>query len=239
MPYLIAGYISIWLIWMPLRFYTRRRKRKNLSTVFKIIPTLMAAGLAGWACVAHSDTDPAAWLFFAGVLIGAGADATLEYRFTLGGTLFFIAHCLFIVALMLLCQPNVWFIVVFCTAFAFAVWFLSHYRARFAEKSMRTGVMLYAVALSALLGAALPAPWMVGSARVIIGAVGAALFVLSDATLCRNTVAHRMARAREAVDGGIVPAAERRRIAEEYLSLGCYYTAQVGFALCAYVSFAA
>lgn len=239
MPYLIVGYVSIWLLWMPLRFYTRRKGNKNLSTVFKIIPTLLAASFAGWACLTHINTDTTSWLLFVGVLIGTCADAALEYLLQLGGLLFFVAHCLFIVALMRLCPPNGWFVLVFVVALLFGVWFLSHYQARFPDRKLRIGVALYVVTLSALLGVTMPAPFLIGGTRVLIGAIGAGLFVISDATLCRNSVEHRIARDREVAEGGLRPEAERRRIIEEYLSLGCYYTAQTAFALCAIVSLSA
>jgi len=140
---------------------------------------------------------------------------------------------------MLLCPPNGWFALVLAVALLFAVWFLGHYQARFPDRKLRIGVTLYAVALSALLGSALPAPFLVGGIRVLIGAIGAGLFALSDATLCRNSVEHRIARDCEMAQGGLQPETERQRIIEEYLSLGCYYTAQVAFAICCIVNLTA
>ena len=84
---------------MPLRFITRKQGRRALSTVFKVIPTLLAAGLAGWMCLFRPEADVSAWLLFGGITIGACADAALEYRFKLGGALFFTAHCLFVAAM--------------------------------------------------------------------------------------------------------------------------------------------
>ena len=233
MPYLVAGYLSIWLIWMPLRFMLKARGNKNASTVFKVIPTLIAATVAGVACMSRPGMDATGWLLFLGVVIGACADVALEYRFKLGGTLFFAAHCLFVAALLLMSPPTGWLLVVGIWTFSLAMRFLSHYQPYFADKTLRLGVTLYAVALSALLGAAVPAPLLSGGPRALTGALGALLFVISDATLCRNSVAHRMARAREAQAGGVLPGEERKRVLEEYLSLGCYYTAQMAFSICA------
>ena len=233
MWWLLLAYLTIWLVWMPLRFVTRKQGHKALSTVCKVIPTLLAASLAGWACLFGPAADWTAWLLFGGIAIGACADAALEIRFQVGGALFFIAHCLFVAAMVLLSPPSGWLIAISGAAFVGAALFLSRYRPHIADAKLRRGITLYAVALSALLGAALPAPFVAGGSRAAIGALGAALFVLSDATLCHNTVSHRMARAREAVAGGLNPVAERRRIRMEALSLGCYYTAQVALALCA------
>jgi len=234
MPYLVAGYASIWLLWMPLRFYTRARGLKRLSTVCKIIPTTMAACLAGYACFAFPAADTASWLLLLGVCVGASADAAINYRLELGGVLFFLAHCLYIAALLLICPPGGWFAGVTLTVFLVALCFLSRYKVHFAGRLFRVGVVCYAAALSALLGAALPAPFTAGGLRSLLGAFGALLFVLSDATLCRNSVAHRMERAREASQGSAAIGAARRRLLQDCLSLGCYYTAQTMFALCAF-----
>ena len=88
MPWLIAGYVSIWLVWMPLRSRAKHEGKRALSTVWKVIPTLMAAGVALYSCLTGL-ADTAAWLMCAGICLGAVADAVLEYRFKLGGFLFF------------------------------------------------------------------------------------------------------------------------------------------------------
>ncbi|HNW87543.1 MAG TPA: lysoplasmalogenase family protein [Candidatus Limiplasma sp.] len=234
MPYWIAGYASVWLVWMPLRFHTRARGYKRLSAACKIVPTCMAACLAGWACFAQPNADGASYLLWLGVCVGALADVAIDFRLEWGGVLFFAAHCLYVAALLQISPPNGWFAVTALVAFAAALKFLYRYRARFAAPLLRVGVLLYAAALSALLAAALPAPFAGGGLRPLLGAVGAVLFVISDATLCRNAVAHRLQRAREAQLGITDPRAARRRLAEGYLSLGCYYTAQTVLALCAF-----
>jgi len=229
MAYVLAGYGSIWLVWIPLRLFTKSKGRRGLSTACKVIPTLMAAGLAGRACMAHANAGAAPWLVFAGLLLGAAADAALEIRFTVGGTLFFLAHGLYTAAFFTLCPPNVWTLPVFLTALLLAALFLKRYGARVTGRMLRAGAAVYAVALCALLASALPAPFLAESRQAAPGALGAALFVLSDALLCRNAAARRKAGAPETRADG--KALRRRRALEAALSLGCYYTAQTALAV--------
>jgi uncharacterized membrane protein YhhN len=230
MPWLIAGYVSIWLVWMPLRSRAKHEGKRALSTVWKVIPTLMAAGVALYACLTGL-ADTAAWLMCAGICLGAVADAVLEYRFKLGGFLFFSAHCLYIAAFLRLCPPGRATVIVLLVAIGLAFLFLGRYGARIMGAALRVGGSMYALTLCALLAVALPAPFIQGGLRETLGAVGAGLFVLSDALLCRNSVVHRMARAREAENGTVDLRAERRRAVVERLTLGCYYTAQATLAL--------
>ena len=237
MPWLLVGYASIWLIWIPLRDREKRRGKRALATVIKVIPTLMAALTALYACLMW-PADTAAWLMCAGIGLGALADAVLEYRFKLGGFLFFSAHCLYIAAFLRLYPPGGATVIALLTAIGLAFLFMGRYGARIMGAALRVGGSIYALTLCALLAVALPAPFFQGGLRETLGAVGAGLFVLSDALLCRNSVVHRMARAREAENRTKNPQAERRRVVVERITLGCYYTAQATLALSVVVAHA-
>ena len=238
MPWLLVGYASIWLLWMPLRNREKHRGKRALATVLKVIPTLMAAWMALYTCLTY-PVDTAAWLMCAGIGLGAVADAMLAYQFKLGGLLFFLAHCLYIAAFLRLCPPGGASAVVLLAALGVAFLFLGRYGTRFVGAALRAGGTIYTVTLCVLLAVALPAPLILGGPRAMLGAVGAGLFVLSDALLCRNSVAHRITRARDAENGKTDLRAERRRDMVELLTLGCYYTAQAALALSVVVAHAA
>jgi hypothetical protein len=235
MPYLIAGYALIWMLWIPLRFRTQRRGLRGLSAICKAAPTLWAACLAGWACLASGRADASAWLLFSGIAVGAAADAAMDYRFVAGGGLFFVGHGLYIAAFLLLDPPGIWNACFFAAVFGAALAFLWRFRESVPERRMRAGAALYAAALCAMLASAVPAAFLVGGRRAQMGAAGAALFALSDALLCINGAANRKERGRE---GAQEPRAKRRRTICSAVSLGCYYTAQTVLALSVFAGLA-
>lgn len=227
MPALLAGYLSIWLVFIPLRLAAKNRGMRGLSTVCKMVPTLAAAGVAGWACASGADAGAYARLIFAGVALGAAADAVIDYRLAAGGCLFFLAHGLYAAAFLTLRPPGPITLLLFFVALLLAALYLRRFRSRFPTGGLRLGAGAYVAALCALLAAALPAPFPLGGGRAILGASGAALFALSDALMVSNA-AKRAGGGAPAGDG---PGMRRKRDFRSVLSLGCYYTAQAALAL--------
>lgn len=196
-----------WALWMPLHFRLRDRTPKTPGLVAKVIPTLSAAAFAGWACFARGETSAYPELIFAGLCVCALADWMLGVRFEVGGALFFFGHVLYVLAFSRYRVLSWWNLTLFAAAECGMLFFLSHYRGTAPNKIVGRGLLIYSLALSALLGFGLPLPFLQPGARSWLAAVGAALFVLSDLTLCHNTVRQKPDR-------------------WHFVSLGIYYMAQ-------------
>ena len=112
----------------------------------------------------------------------------LEIRFEVGGFLFFSGHVLYVVALSLYRPVSWWCLTAFAVAAVCLEFFLSHYTKEVSEKRIVLGLRVYALALAALLGFSLPLPFLAFSPRSVLAACGAALFAVSDLTLCHNTI---------------------------------------------------
>ena len=69
--------------------------------------------------------------------------------------------------------------------------FALRYRRYFPRPHLLAGVLIYVVALAALLAFSLPLPLLAPSPRSTLAALGAATFVVSDMTLCHNLLLKR------------------------------------------------
>ncbi len=212
MLYVAAAVALIWLLWMPLYFKTKRNKPLYPSLIIKIIPTLTAAAFAGYACFATAQPNNYSKLIFAGLCVCALADWMLEVRFEVGGGLFFAGHVCYVLALLLFRPFSAWSIAVFIVAEVGLLFFLSKYRREIKPHMLVYGLALYTAALASLLAFSLPLPFTAFSRGTVLSAVGAVLFVLSDLTLCHNTV-------------------RKKPDSWHFKSLGAYYMAQLLLAL--------
>lgn len=215
MYFAIAAIVLTWLVWMPLHFRFKQSEHPIIHHLAKVLPTLSAAAIAGYACIAMGETTAYPELVFAGLVVCAAADWMLGVKFEVGGALFFIGHVLYVLALSRYRALSWWCLTVFVLAECGMLFFLSHYRGTAPNRIVGRGLIVYSLALSALLGFALPLPFLAPGARSVFAAVGAALFVLSDLTLCHNTV-------------------RKKPTAWHYVSLGVYYMAQFALALSAF-----
>ena len=210
MPYVAAGcLVAIWCLLMPLKFRFARQGRRKLSILFKTLSTLLCAGLA--ACAAFSSgADDTSRLLLIGLLVCAAADAMLEIRFEVGGALFFFGHVIYVLAFLRLRAITLWSLPIFVLLVAGLLWFLLRRRSLIdaVDKRLFYGLLLYALAISAMVSVAVPTPFLAFSPRMLSAAVGAVLFLASDITLCQNSLLHRPERS-------------------EFISLGLYYTGQL------------
>lgn len=205
----------IWLVWMPLCFRMKKTENRIAEWIFKVIPTLMAAGFAGYACFALGQRSAYAELIFAGLCVCALADWVLEVRFEVGGALFFAGHVLYVLALALYRMLSWWSLTVGVIALAAIWYFLSHYKDGRPVGLLGVGLCIYGCALAALLGLSLPLPFLAPSTSTYLAAAGAALFVVSDLTLCHNTIRQKPSH-------------------WHFMSLGTYYMGQLLLALSAF-----
>lgn len=200
--------ILTWALIMPLRF---SRMQGDTDTPFtfllKAIPTAAAAAFACCAALMPAAAPCARWMA-AGLLVCLTADVVLGIRFEVGGGLFLLGHICYIIGLMSLQTLSPANGVILLIALAVLEGLLYTCRGRMPNRLLACGVYVYAAALATLLAAALPLPFTVGGRGATLAAVGAILFVLSDATLCDNML-------------------NDRPRPNQYVSLGIYYTAQL------------
>lgn len=209
LPFFLAGtaWLLTWLLIMPVRF---RRMKGGEDTPFtfvlKALPTAMAAAFACYAALSHNPGPYASWMAL-GLVVCLVADVVLGIQFAVGGGLFLCGHICYVLGLTSLVPITLWHGILFAVAMVILQGFLIAYRKRMTNKLIAYGVCVYAVALSALLASALPLPFLVQGFQPVMAAIGALLFVLSDATLCDNMI-------------------NNRPLPNQYISLGIYYTAQ-------------
>ena len=183
----IATLALTWGLCMPLYFGLKNRGWQVPSLVFKALPTAMAAAFAGWAALSlHAGRY--AWLIFAGLCVCVAADVLLNIRFEVGGGFFFCGHVLYVLALSQYRVLNWWCLALFLLSAVALQFFLRHYQAKVPTPFILLGLRLYALALAALLALGLPLPFLAFSPPTVMAALGAVLFVLSDLTLCHNTL---------------------------------------------------
>ncbi len=214
LPCAMGAVALIWAVLMPRHFRCKTPEKKPLSLLFKGLATVVCALFAAAACALGGDS--ASWLLFIGLCVCAAADVLLEVRFEVGGVAFFLGHVLYTFGFSLLRTPSWAAGVLFVAAFAGLSFFLTRYRGHL-DRRMYLCLSAYSVALSALLSAAIAAAAFAWSARTALAALGAALFVVSDATLCRNVL-------------------EKREEKAHYISLGVYYMGQLCIALAAFTA---
>ena len=202
--------ILVWCVVMPGKFHFERTKQRALEIICKTLATLLVAGLAATALL-DGQADLPAKLILVGLCVCAAADAMLELVFPVGGALFFTGHVIYIAAFLLLRPLTWWSLAVFVPLLALLLYILyGRYRNEIhaAHPLLIVGLTVYAVALSSMVSTALPTPFLAFSPRMLCAAVGAVLFLISDATLLRNTLLERPAK-------------------DRFISLGIYYTGQL------------
>lgn len=215
MPYIIGTVVVIWFVLMPLRFYFRRRENLPLSLLFKAASTLIAVGFAGYACFLLPQPNAYALFIFLGLCLGVSADVWLDIRLPVGGMLFFLGHVVYIAGFLIQGIPPFSLAASgFILLALFAVWFLGRYRDELPPNLYRS-FQAYSMALCALLSIGVVLRHAASSQRTTLGALGAALFVVSDMMLLHNYVKKKPAPTR-------------------YVSLGVYYMAQFLLALSAF-----
>lgn len=208
MLYPVIVMLLTWGVCMPLRFHLKEREHKGLSLLLKAIPTALVAGCAGYAVAFDPAADAYARLIFIGLCVCVAADVLLDIRFEVGGGLFFAGHVLYVLALSVYKPLSWWSLTVFVLAGGIMQYFLNHYRKQVSSRLIGLGLRIYALALAALLAFSIPLPFLAYSHRAVMAAVGAVMFVLSDLTLCHNTLRHKP-------------------VSWHYVSLGVYYTGQL------------
>ena len=154
-------------------------------------------------------------MIFIGLCVCTLADVALDVRFEVGGALFFTGHVVYVAALSQYRVLSWWCLTVFVVALAGLWCFALRYRRHFPKPHLLAGVMIYVVALAALLAFSLPLPLLAPSARSTLAALGAVTFVVSDMTLCHNLLLKRPSSC-------------------HFVSLGSYYMAQLLLALSAF-----
>lgn len=210
---LLASAATAFLI-MPIHYRWIGHVSHNWMLITKVIPTLLCAAFAGTALV-RGGGEQYAWLIFIGLCICAAADVMLGVHFVTGGALFLIGHLFYMAAFCTQQRPTRWSILVFAAALALLWLFVWHFKPRIHHPLMFAGVLLYAAALAALLSLSLPMPFRHFSARNLLAALGAVIFVLSDMGVCHGM----MYRIPKKLD---------------FVYLGIYYLAQLLLGLSAF-----
>ncbi len=212
----IGIYVALtWLVCMPLRFWLKGHGHKPLSLLFKAIPTALAAAFAYTGHFGSGATDVYGLYIFIGLCVCTLADVALDVRFEAGGALFFAGHVMYVLALLCFGVLVWWSSLLFLGALAVLWWFGLRYKALVPKPHIMRGILVYSVALAALIALGAPLPFLANSRRAGLAARGVLLFVLSDMTLCHNT-------------------ATRQPVYKHYLSLGLYYMGQLLLGLSAF-----
>lgn len=217
MGYVLLYIALTWLALMPANFLAKARGKKGLSLLCKAVPTALAAVFAAFGYFAAAAPDRYGLLIFVGLCVCTAADVVLELRFEVGGALFFLGHMIYVAALSQYRVLSWWCLTVFLLALAGLWRFALGYRSHIPKPHLMAGVLVYAVALAALLAFSLPLPLLAPSRRSTLAALGAVLFVLSDMTLCHNLTLGRPASC-------------------HFASLGVYYMGQLLLGLSAFSS---
>ncbi len=202
------------LLIMPLRFGRFYHGPKRYDLGLKVIPTLMAAGLAAWAAFGQAN-DRYALFLFAGLCACAAADVVLGICFAAGGVLFFLGHLCYMTAFIsqqALGWPN---LLVLAAALPSLWLFCCRYLPLLQNRLIALGIFTYSGALALLLCLSLPLPFLAFSTRTVFSATGTVLFVLSDMGVCHCMLVNRS----KSFDFGV---------------LGVYYLAQLCLALSAF-----
>ena len=215
MTYILLYIALTWLALMPARFRAMAKGYRKTSLALKALPTALAAAFAAAGCFGAEARDLYGLLVFAGLCVCTLADIALDVRFEVGGALFFTGHAVYVAALGQYREPSWWCLTVFVLALAGLWRFALRYRRYFPRPHLLAGVLIYVVALAALLAFSLPLPLLAPSPRSTLAALGAATFVVSDMTLCHNLLL-------------------KRSTPYHFVSLGIYYMAQLLLALSAF-----
>jgi len=180
----LASALTTFLI-MPIHYRWIGHVNHNWMLITKVLPTLICAAFAGVALISRGG-ERYAWLVFTGLCICAAADVMLGVHFVTGGALFLLGHLFYMAAFCTRQRPDKWSLVVFAAALALLWLFVWHFKPRIHPPLLFAGVLLYAAALAALLALSLPMPFRSFSARTLLAALGAIIFVLSDMGVCHG-----------------------------------------------------
>ena len=210
---LLASAATAFLI-MPIHYRWIGHVNHNWMLITKVIPTLLCAAFAGAALI-RSGGERYAWLIFIGLCICAAADVMLGIHFVTGGALFLLGHLFYMAAFCTQQRPNKWSFVIFAAALVLLWLFVWHFKPRIHHPLMFAGVLLYAAALAVLLSLSLAMPFRHFSARTLLAALGALIFVLSDMGVCHGML-YRIPKKLD------------------YTYLGIYYLAQLLLGLSAF-----
>jgi len=180
---LLAVLLTVFLI-MPIHYRWIGHVNHNWMLITKVLPTLLCAAFAGTALL--NGGDRYALLIFIGLCICAAADVMLGIHFVTGGALFLLGHLFYMAAFCTQQQPNRWSFLVFAAALVLLWLFVWQFKPKIHHPLMFVGVLLYAAALAVVLSLSLPMPFRSLSARTLLAALGAVIFVLSDMGVCHG-----------------------------------------------------
>lgn len=214
---IIGAVVLIVAVWMPLHFWCERTGHPVWALVTKAAGTLTAASFAVWACFFGGRVSPYTVLMLAGLGVCTAADVWLDIRFKVGGALFFMGHVLYVAAFMNAGGNSLWALPFLLGVFVVLGLVLRRFDIGIPAE-LRVPLVLYAVVLSALCATGFTVLLARPSPRAVCGAIGAALFVLSDIFLLRN-------RVNKASTGAY------------FASLGVYYMGQLFLSLSAAILF--
>ena len=209
---ILAVALTAFLI-MPIHFRWIGHVTRTGVQVTKVLPTLMCVAFAFAGLL--NGGGRYALLIFIGLCIGTLADHILGVHFVTGGFLFLTGHLFYMAAFCRQQKPSWWSLAVFVIALALLWLFVWHFRPKIPHTLLFGGVLLYAATLAALLAFALPMPVRAFSARTLLAALGAFIFVLSDLGVCHGMLCR------------IGPK-------QHFLYLGIYYLAQLLLGLSAF-----
>ena len=210
---LLAILLTVFLI-MPIHFRWIGHVNHHWMLITKVIPTIICAVFAGAALICGKG-EPYAWLIFAGLCICAAADVMLGVHFITGGALFLTGHLFYMAAFCTQQRPYRWSFLVFAIALTLLWLYVWQFKPKIHHPLLFAGVLLYAAALAVVLSLSLPMPFRHFSARTLLAALGAVIFVLSDMGVCHGM----LCRIPKKLD---------------FLYLGIYYLAQLLLGLSAF-----
>lgn len=208
----LAVVLTVFLI-MPIHYRWIGHIGRLGLFVTKVIPTLICAAFAGGALLRGGDRY--SLFIFIGLLICAAADVVLGIHFVTGGALFLAGHICYIAAFCTQQRPGWWSLPVLIAALALLWMFVWQFKPQIHHPLMFVGVLLYAAALAVVLSLSLPMPFRHFSARTLLAALGALIFVLSDMGVCHGMLCK-------------IP----KKL--DFVYLGIYYLAQLLLALSAF-----
>lgn len=176
---LLSGFVL-----MPIRYRHFYGGPLYADLGLKVVPTLLCASFAGVAC--FSGGDRYSLLIFIGLCICAAADVLLGIRFAVGGGFFLLGHVFYISAFLTQQTLSVRNGLVFAVMLPCLWLFCQRYRPMIKNRLISYGIFVYSTALAVVLGLSLPLPFLVFSARSVLAATGAVLFVISDMGVCHG-----------------------------------------------------
>jgi len=180
---LLAAAATAFLI-MPIHYRWIGHVSRKWMLITKVLPTILCAAFAGAALIGGGDRY--AMLVFIGLCICAAADVMLGVHFVTGGALFLTGHLFYMAAFCTQQRPSWWSLTVFAAALALLWLFVWQFKPQIRQPLMFAGVLLYAAALAVVLSLSVPMPFRAFSARTLLAALGAVIFVLSDMGVCHG-----------------------------------------------------